>query len=93
MTVTQDVNWSTTGGASGNVTQTLKGKVDFGGAFNDFIDANIKETVGWSSLGTSGAQVTVTLDGTINTSTQNYSYANESVQITAGVLVADDSKP
>src|SRR5207302_1447314 len=37
--------------------------------------------------------LTITLDGTINTSTASYAYANESINITAGVLVADDSKP
>jgi hypothetical protein len=85
MTVTQDISVS---GTSGNVSQTLKGKVTFGGAFNDYLDANIVQTVDWAKMGATGGSVSITLDGTLATSSESYTYSNESVTITAGTLVA-----
>ncbi|MBI3185519.1 MAG: hypothetical protein HYZ28_25555 [Myxococcales bacterium] len=84
-TVTQTVNLTQ---ASANVVQKLKGKVSFGGAFDDYIEADITQTVAWAKLNANSGSLTITLDGYIKTSTSNYTYANESVNITAGVLVA-----
>ncbi|MFZ5471933.1 MAG: hypothetical protein ACOZIN_21090 [Myxococcota bacterium] len=77
---------------AGHVQQTLEGKVQFGGAFDDFIDAQVTQSVEWAKLGTSGGSVSVTLEGTITTSSETYSYAKESVSFTAGVLVAEPKK-
>lgn len=86
MTVSQSI----AAGYTGNVTQKLKGKILFGGAFDDFVDADITQIVEWARLGQSSGSVTITLNGSIATSTQSYQYANESVTVTAGVLVASD---
>lgn len=85
MTVTQDISVT---GTSGSVAQTLKGKVTFGGAFDDFLDADIVQTVDWAKMGATSGSVAITLNGTLKTSSESYTYANESVTITAGTLVA-----
>jgi hypothetical protein len=79
--------------ASGNVTQTMKGDLKFGGAFDDSLNADITQTVDWSKLGTQGGTVTVTLNGKIVTSTETYTYNNEVISLTAGLMVAAEPKP
>src|SRR5258706_15208261 len=51
MTMSLSSTGSTIGG---NVTLALKGRVNFGGAFDDFIDADVKETVDWAAPATGG---------------------------------------
>jgi hypothetical protein len=65
------------------VAQTFKGKVTFGGAFNDFLDADIVQTVDATSLGSTGGSVAVVLKGTLTDSSGTYTY-DEQVNVTAG---------
>ncbi len=71
--------------AQGNVkvAQTFKGKIIFGGAFDDFLDADIVQSVDVSSLGTGTGSVAVTLKGTMTNSSGTYTY-DEAVNVTAG---------
>jgi hypothetical protein len=89
MTVTQtfDFNPSDTA-ANGSVSQNLKGKITFSGAFSDFIDSDVTDTLQWAQLGTLAGQVTMSLNGHIGTSSDTFTYNNESVTVTAGVMVA-----
>lgn len=89
MTVSQSVITNTTGGS---VTQTFKGKLSFGGAFSDFLDADVTQSVDWAKLGTSGGSVSVTLNGTLATSTATHTYAQETLSFTAGVMVAAEEE-
>lgn len=91
MTVSQllDFNVSQVG-STGNVKQTLKGKITYGGAFNDYLDADVTQTVSWAAVGSTGGNVSTTLDGYIQTSTEKYTYAHETVTFTAGQLVAQE---
>ena len=58
----------------------MQGKIEFSGDVDDFIDADVIQYVGIN--GTSG-QVTVKIDGKIATSTDSYTYANESFNFSA----------
>lgn len=89
MTVAQNIA-VTTGGAGnyGNVSQTLKGKITFGGAFNDYLDANVTEKLDWAALSAKNAQVSIVVDGTIATSSESHTFSNETHSIKAGVIVA-----
>ena len=70
------------------VRQSFKGKLQVGGAFNDFLDADIVQEV---SAGTSnGPMVSVLLKGTIANSGGSYSY-NESVNVESGKISIDIS--
>lgn len=85
MTVSQAV--VTTNGAV-SVDQTFKGHIDVRGAFNDFIEADVKQQVAVSGLSsTGGAAVTMKLVGTITTSSESFTY-NEDVNVTAGGKIA-----
>ncbi len=82
-----DINGGT---ASGKMTMKLKGKLDLKGDIDDFLDADITQTIELTATEASG-QVTVQLDGYIKTSSGNYTYAKESITITAGgELPTDD---
>lgn len=84
-TVSQSV--VTTNGAV-SVDQSFKGRIEVRGAFNDFIEADVKQQVAVSGLSsTGGAAVTMKLVGTIKTSTETYTY-NEDVAVTAGGKIA-----
>lgn len=89
ITVTQDVNVAT---ASGAVSQGIKGKINYNGAFDDYLDVDVSESVEWSKLDTSGGSVSVNLDGSVKTSTDTYTYAKESITVTGGVLIAAPTK-
>lgn len=78
--VTQSVQ--TTSG-SVKVLQTFKGKIEFGGAFQDFLDADITQSVDVTSLGSTSGSVSVNLVGKLTDSSGTYDY-NESVNVTAG---------
>lgn len=87
---TWDVTQSViTSGGNVSVDQKFVGKITVGGAFNDFIDANVTQSVNVSDLGTSAA-VSMKLVGTIATSAGSNSY-NESLNVTGGKITVDAS--
>jgi hypothetical protein len=66
---------------------SMKGKITFTGEVNDFVDVDVVQTVDASKLGTTdGGSVTIKLRGTITTSTQPYSYRDETITVTAGQI-------
>lgn len=81
-TVTQAVN--TTSG-SAEVEQSVKGRLLFQGALNDFLDADIVQRVSASALTATSGGVSMVLKGTLTDSSGTYSY-DESVSVTAGSL-------
>lgn len=88
MKFTQNFSVNTNTNPSGSIAQTLKGKVNYGGVFSDFIDADVTQSVDFSALSATSGTVTLTLNGTLKTSTQTYTYANEQITFTAGTLIA-----
>jgi len=82
---------STGGGStSGTVTMKIKGKVDISGEIDDYIDADVTEIVDIDATKNENATVTIKLNGTIKTSTNSYTYANESITLTAGDIPAEE---
>lgn len=59
----------------GTVEQTFKGRVALEGAFNDFLEADVKQRVAISSLGS--GSVAVRLEGSLTTSGGTHRYAEE----------------
>lgn len=83
-TVTQAVI-AGAGGAS--VDQTFKGRIEVQGAFNDFIEADVKQQVSVTGLSSSGGMVAMKLVGTIKTSEGTHTF-NEDVNVQAGGQIA-----
>jgi len=77
---TQSIQQST---GTVKVAQTFKGKLTFGGAFDDFLDADIVQSVDVNALGTGTGTVAVVLKGTLTNSSGTYTY-DEAVNVTAG---------
>jgi hypothetical protein len=71
---------------SGSLISTLKGKLTIEGEISDFIDANVKLTMSVTSSSTSSGNVKLVMDGTVKTSGGSHTYANETLDISAGVL-------
>jgi hypothetical protein len=84
MTVTQSV---VTGADGVSVDQQFKGRVEVQGAFNDSIDADVRQQVSVTGLSSSGGTVGMKLVGTIKTSTDSHTF-NETVNVTAGGSIA-----
>lgn len=85
MGITQLIDLSN---SSAEVTQGFKGRLKLDGAFDDFLDSDVRQKVEAQWLGAQSGSVTVTLDGTITTSSGTYTYSNETVSFTAGHLTA-----
>lgn len=79
-TVTQSVIASSSGAS---VDQTFKGRVEVQGAFNDFLEVDVKQQVAVSGLSGSGGMVSMKLVGTIKTSEGTHSF-NEDVNVMSG---------
>ena len=84
MTLSQSVATS-----AGNVAvdQSFKGKVLVQGAFDDFLDADVKQSIAVGDLGATGTGVSMTLKGTIKTSQDTYTF-DEMVTVTSGNISA-----
>jgi hypothetical protein len=80
LTVTQSV---VTGADGVSVDQQVKGRVEVQGAFNDFIDADVRQQVAVTGLSSSGGMVGMKLVGTIRTSTDSFTF-DEMVSVVAG---------
>ncbi|HEX8822846.1 MAG TPA: hypothetical protein VF794_23165 [Archangium sp.] len=65
---------------------TMKGKLTIEGEVSDFIDADVTLTMDFNATSARAGNVQLVLDGTVKTSTGSYTYANESLSITAGEL-------
>lgn len=70
--VAQRIEGTSTGGT---VEQTFKGRVTLSGAFDDFLEADVKQRVAASSLGSGTASIK--LEGSLTTSGGAYTYAED----------------
>lgn len=84
MTLSQNV--VTSGGTVG-VDQSFKGKVLVQGAYDDFLDADVKQQIAVGDLGATGTGVSMTLKGTIATSEGTFTF-DEAVTVTGGQITA-----
>lgn len=69
--------------SSFSMSLSLQGRVNFSGEISDFVDMNITETIDASRLSETSGTVSIVLDGTITTSSNTYTYDNETVVVTA----------
>ncbi|MCA2977543.1 MAG: hypothetical protein INH41_16565 [Myxococcaceae bacterium] len=79
-TVTQSVNSSASGAS---VDQRFKGRVNVLGAFNDFIEADVRQQVSVTGLSSSSGAVSMKLVGSLRTFTDSHTY-NEDINVVAG---------
>ena len=84
MTLSQSV---ATSGGNVAVDQSFKGKVLVQGAFDDFLEADVKQSIAVGDLGASGTGVSMTLKGTIKTSQDTYTF-DEAVTVVSGNISA-----
>jgi hypothetical protein len=84
MTVTQSV---VTGADGVSLDQQFKGRVEVQGAFNDFLQVDVRQQVSVTGLSSSGGTVGMKLVGTISTSSDAFTF-NETVNVTAGGSIA-----
>jgi hypothetical protein len=84
MTLAQSV---ATSGGNVAVDQSFKGKVLVQGAFDDFLEADVKQSIAVGDLGATGTGVAMTLKGTIKTSQDTYTF-DESVTVVSGNISA-----
>lgn len=88
--VTQSI---VTSSSSANLQQTFKGKVTVGGAFDDFLQADITESIDATKLTATSGSVAFVLKGTLADSSGNYTYnENETVTVSPGNLSAQLTK-
>jgi hypothetical protein len=74
--------------AAGFIGQTVKGKVTFGGAFNDFVEADVVQSVEFAKLGAKTGALTIKYNGSISTTEKTHALANANVTINTGKLSA-----
>lgn len=75
------------GTAGASVEQAFKGKILVQGAYDDFLDVDVKQQVAVGDLGANGTGVSVVLKGTISTSEGTFTF-DESVSVVAGQISA-----
>lgn len=85
-TVTQAINGNDTGGT---ISQKFSGRVTIGGAFDDFLEADVSQEISGSSLEATSASVK--LVGKLTNSSGTYSY-DESLSVTGGKLDVSSSQ-
>jgi len=68
------------------LTVAMKGKLTIDGEISDFVDADVKMTMNINATSTHAGSVKLVLDGTIKTSEGNYTYAQETISVSAGEL-------
>lgn len=84
MTLSQSV---VTAGGNVSVDQGFKGRVKVQGAYDDFLEADVKQQIAVGDLGVTGKGVTMKLVGTITTSEATWTF-DEMVTVTAGQITA-----
>jgi hypothetical protein len=75
------------GGSAVSVDQSFKGRLDVKGAYDDFIEADVKQSIAVGDLGASGTGVSMVLKGTIATSEGTFTF-DEMVSVIAGQISA-----
>lgn len=68
------------------LTVAMKGKLNIDGEVSDFIDADVKMTMNVNATSANAGSVSLVVDGTIKTSEGSYTYAKETISVTAGEL-------
>ncbi len=86
MTTSLKINLFESGYAGGSFVIGMKGKLEIDGEINDSIDADVKLKMSFVATSASSGSVSLVLDGYIKTESGNYTYANETIAITAGEL-------
>jgi hypothetical protein len=78
-----------------NVSLKFKGKVEFSGEVDDYIDTDVTLAVSGGGLDQHSGTVGLTLTGTIKTSEATYTYDGSPLTITVegGLPIADEGKP
>jgi len=79
LTVTMSFN---VGGGSAGFTIAMKGRVDLGGAYSDYLEMDVEQTFGVVGSET-GVAFSFTIDGTVSTSSESYTYDQESYSFMA----------
>lgn len=74
-------------GSTISVDQGFKGRLDVKGAYDDFIEADVKQSIAVGDLGASGTGVSMVLKGTIKTSEGTFTF-DEMVSVIAGQISA-----
>jgi hypothetical protein len=77
----------TTSGSNVELAQTFKGKVLVQGAFDDFLDVDVRQEVKAGDLGTTGVGVTMKLVGRIATSEATFTF-DEELTVVSGKITA-----
>jgi hypothetical protein len=62
----------------------MQGRIEIGGDYSDFIDADITQTVS-ATASADGSESSVVVNGTIETSTETYTYDNETYSFVSSV--------
>lgn len=75
------------GGAS--ISTHLQGKLEIDGEVSDSLDADVTLRMDLTATSARAGSIKVVLDGTIKTESGSYTYANETLTLTAGVLPHD----
>lgn len=91
-TLKTTISFSTDSSSSFNLNLGLKGRVNFSGAVDDFVEANVVQSVSVSALDQTSGSVSVILNGTIRTSAGLHTYdSSETITFTArGYTTASD---
>ncbi|MFT3842356.1 MAG: hypothetical protein QM723_35525 [Myxococcaceae bacterium] len=72
---------------SASVLQKIKGHIDYQGAMNDFIDADVTQSVNATALSLTSGGVSLNLNGTLADSSGSYTYATaDSLTVNAGTI-------
>jgi hypothetical protein len=73
--------------ASAGVLQKIKGHIDYQGAMNDFIDADVTQSISAAALSAHSGGVSYNLNGTLADSSGSYTYASaDSLSVNAGTI-------
>lgn len=80
---------------TGEVSLKFKGKVEFSGEVDDYIDVDVTLAVSGRGLDQTSGTVGITLTGKIKTSEETYTYDGSPLTITVegGLPIADEGKP
>lgn len=76
-----------TTGTTVDLAQTFKGKVLVQGAFDDFLDVDVRQEISAGDLGTTGVGVSMKLVGSITTSESSFTF-DESLTVVSGKITA-----
>ncbi len=80
---TMTLAMNVTSGETTGIALTMRGRVSFSGETSDFVDMDLTQTVDITRLSDTSGTVSVVLDGTVTTSSNTYTYSQETLVITA----------